>query len=79
MNLFTKQKQTHRHMMLKAQLLCTPVLNQVLETEFWVKQKKIALPGKGEHRGHLPQKTVCPNTGGFDEEFYDNTSQVWGC
>ena len=30
----------------------------------------ITLPGNGL----LPQKTMCPNPGGFDEEFYDNTS-----
>ena len=28
---------TKIEMMLKAQLLCTPVLNKVSETEFWVK------------------------------------------
>ena len=27
----------------KAQLLCTPVLNQISGTEFWVKEKRIAL------------------------------------
>ena len=29
--------------MLKAQLLCTPVLKQISETEFWVKKKWVAL------------------------------------
>ena len=29
--------------MLKAQLLCTPVLKQTSETEFWVKKKWVAL------------------------------------
>ena len=29
-----------------------------------------ALPGKGGHSGFLFSKTVCPNLGGFGEEFY---------
>ena len=36
----------------------------------------IGLPGKGEHRGFLPLKTVCPNPGGFGEEFYSNSSRM---
>ena len=36
----------------------------------------IALPGKGGHIGLMPLKTVCPNPGGFGEEFYSNGSRV---
>ncbi|MCH3754025.1 hypothetical protein LZB89_09125, partial [Campylobacter coli] len=52
-------------LMPKTQPLCTPVLNQISETEIWVKQKKkafvIALPGKGRHSGIQPSKAMCPN------------------
>ena len=40
------------------------------------KDSFIALPGKGGHSELLPLKTVCPNPGGFDEEFYSNSSRV---
>ena len=47
------------------------------------KNRFIALPGKREHRGLLPWKTVCPNlwggvggVGGFGEEFYSSGSRV---
>ena len=35
-----------------------------------------ALPGKGGHSGPLPSKTVCPNLGGFGEEFYSIGSRA---
>ena len=47
------------------------------QRQFCVKQKRIALllcQAKG--RRLLPRKTMCPNPGGFDEEFYNNTSRV---
>ena len=40
------------------------------------KNSSIALPGKGGHTGLLPSKTICPNPGGCDEEFYSNSSRV---
>ena len=40
------------------------------------KDSFIALPGKGGHNGLLPWKTMCPNLGGFDEEFYSNGLRV---
>ena len=40
------------------------------------KNSSIALPGKGEHSGLLPLKTVCPHLGDFGEEFYSNGSRV---
>ena len=36
------------------------------------KNRFIALPGKGGHRGLLPLTTMCPNLGGFGEELYSN-------
>ena len=47
------------------------VLSEVLE-----KNSFIALPGKGGHSGLVPLKTVCPNLGGFGEEFYSNGSRA---
>ena len=63
---------------LKARPLCTGaksnlrdrVLSEVEKNSF------IALPGKWGHSGLLPQKTMCPNLGGFDKEFYSNGSRV---
>ena len=60
----------------KAQVLCTGartnlrdrVLGEVEEDNF------IALPGKGGYSRLLPQKTMCPKPGGFDEKFYSNSS-----
>ena len=40
------------------------------------KNNFIALSGKGGHSGLLPSKTVCPNLGGFGEEFYSSGSRV---
>ena len=40
------------------------------------KNNFIALPGKGGHSGLLLLKTVCPNPGGFGEEFYNHGSRV---
>ena len=40
------------------------------------KNSSIALPGKGGHSWLLPLKTVCPNLGGFGEDFYSNSSGV---
>ena len=62
----------------KARPLCTSaksshrdrVLGEVEKNSF------IALPGKGGHSELLPWKTVCHNPGGFDEEFYGNSSRV---
>ena len=34
------------------------------------KDSFIAFPGKGGQSGLLPSKTLCPNPGEFDEEFY---------
>ena len=40
------------------------------------KDSFIALPGKGEHTGLLPRKTMCPNPRGSDEGFYNKGSKV---
>ena len=40
------------------------------------KNSFIALPSKGGHSGLVPWKTVCPNLGGFGEEFYSNGSRA---
>ena len=66
--------------MLKTQSLCPGtelnlgdgVLGEVEKNSF------TALPGKGGHSGFLFSKTVCPNLGGFGEEFYSNGSRL-GC
>ena len=52
--------------------------NQISETVLGEVEKNsfIALPGEGGHSGLLPSKTVCPDSGGFDEEFYSNCSRV---
>ena len=65
-------------MMPKTQPLCTSaelnlgdrVLSELEKNSF------IALPGKGGHSRLLSQKTVCPNLGGFDEEFKSNDSRA---
>ena len=46
------------------------VLGEVEKNSF------IALPGKGGHSGPMPLKTVCPDLGGFGEEFYSNGSRA---
>ena len=46
------------------------VLGEVEKNNF------IALPGKGGCSGLVPLKTVCPNPGGFGEEFYSDGSRV---
>ena len=64
--------------MLKTRPLCTGaesnrghrVLGEVEKNNF------IALPGKGGHSGLVTLKTVCPNLGGFGEEFYSNGSRA---
>ena len=66
--------------MLKTWPLCTGaesnprdrVLGEVEKNSF------IALPGKRGCSGLMPSKTVCPNPGGFGEEFYSNGSRQ-GC
>ena len=40
------------------------------------KDSFVVLPGKRGHSRLLPSKTVCPNPGGFGEEFYSNGSKV---
>ena len=40
------------------------------------KNSFIALTGKGGHSRLVPSKTVCPNLGGFGEEFYSNGSRA---
>ena len=39
------------------------------------KNRFIALPGKGGHSGLLLSKNMCPDPGGFGEEFYSNSSE----
>ena len=65
-------------LMLKTQPLCTGadlnlrdrVLGEVEKNSF------IALPGKGGHSGLMPLKTMCPNPGGFGEEFDSSGSRA---
>ena len=65
-------------MMPKAQLLCTPVPNQISILSEVEKNSLIALPGKGGHSWLLPLKTLYPNPGGFDKEFCNNWSFLGG-
>ena len=46
------------------------VLGEVEKNSF------IALPGKGGNSRLLLSKTMCPHPGGFDEEFYSNSSRM---
>ena len=62
----------------KAQPICTgaePNLRDRVLDEI-EKKNFIALPDKGGHSRLLPSKTMCPNPGGFDEEFYSSGSRV---
>ena len=65
-------------LMLKAQPLFTSAESNLTDGVLGEIEKNsfIALPGKGGHSGLLPQKTICPNPRGFDEEFYSNSSRV---
>ena len=53
--------------------LCSVTGNAIGKWPFVV---DISLPGKGGHSGLLCWETLCPNLGGFDEEFYRNSSWV---
>ena len=61
--------------MLKTQSLCPGtelnlgdgVLGEVEKNSF------TALPDKEGHNRLLPSRTMCPNPGGFDEEFYSTS------
>ena len=61
-------------MMLKTRPLCTGAESNLGDRVLGEVEKKsfIALPGKGGHSGLVPSKTVCPNPGGFGEEFYSS-------
>ena len=50
---------------LKPQLLCISMLNQISETGFWVKHKSsfIVLPDKGGHSWLKPSKACIPTWG----------------
>ena len=65
-------------MMLKTWPLCTGTESNLRDRVLGEVEKNsfITLPGKGGHSGLLPSKTMCPNSGGFDEEFYSNGSRV---
>ena len=68
-------------LMPKVQLLCTAVLNQISETNIWVKQKNIAIFFFCFARQREPQrdpalKSCVSQPGGFDEKFYSNSSRV---
>ena len=64
-------------MMPKTQPLCTSAESNLRDRVLGEVEKNsfIALPGKGGHSGLVPQK-LCPNPGGFGEEFYSNGSRV---
>ena len=59
----------------KTRPLCTGAKSNLGDRVLGGVEKKsfIALPGKGGHRELLPWKTMCPNLGRFDEEFYSST------
>ena len=60
----------------KTQPLCTSAKSNLRVLGEVEKNSFIALPGKRGHSGLVPLKTVCPKPGGFDEEFYNNSSRV---
>ena len=64
--------------MAKARPLCTSAKSNLGDTVLGEAEKSsfIALPGKGGHYRLLSWITMCPNLGGFDEEFYSNDSRV---
>ena len=53
--------------------LCILVPNWILQTVLDEVEKNsfIALPDKKGHYRLLPSRAMCPNPGGFDEEFLD--------
>ena len=65
-------------MMSKTRPLCTGATSNLGDRVLGEVEKKsfIALPGRGGHSRLMPSKTVCPNPGGFGEEFYSNGSRV---
>ena len=75
----TRNRDTERlqcpGVMLKAQPLGTRAESNfrdriLVEVE---KNSSVSLPGKGGHRNCYSQK-MCPNPGGYGEEFYNNSS-----
>ena len=64
--------------MLKTWPLCTSAESNLRDRVLGEVEKDsfIAFPGKGLHSGLVPPKIVCPNPGGFGEEFYSNSSRV---
>ena len=59
--------------------LSAPVPNRIMKTRVLGKVKKnrlIVLPSKGGCSRLLLLKTMCPNLGGFDEEFCGRSSRV---
>ena len=62
----------------KTRPLCTSAKSNLRDRVLGEAEKSsfIALPDKWGHSRLLPQKTVCPNPGGFDEEFYNNGSRA---
>ena len=65
-------------LILKTWPLCTSGESNVRDRVLGEVEKSslISLPGKGGQGRLLPLKTVCPSLGGFDEEFYSNSSRV---
>ena len=65
-------------LILKTCPLCTGRESNVRDRVFGEVEKSglISLPGKGGQGRLLPLKTVCPSLGGFDEEFYSNSSRL---
>ena len=60
----------------KTQPLCTGAESNLRDRGLGEvgKNSFIVLPGKGGHL--MPLKTVCPNPGGFGEEFYSSGSRA---
>ena len=65
-------------MMPKTRPLCTSVKLNLRDRVLGEIEKNsfIVLPVKGRHSGLMPLKTVCPNLGGFGQEFYSNGSRA---
>ena len=60
----------------KTRPLCTGAESNLRVLGEVEKDSFIALLGKGRRSGLLPSKTVCPNPGGFVEEFYSSSSRA---
>ena len=65
-------------LMLKAWSLCTSTRLNPGDRALGKVEKNslISLPGEGGHNRLSPEK-MCPNWGGFGEDFYSNGTRIW--